>query len=178
MKKIAIVSASLRGNSNSEILASQFAQGAIEAGHEVEFISLKGKKLAFCTGCMACQKMKKCVISDDANQIADIVSSSDAVVFVTPVYYYSVSGQLKTLIDRMNCLYVRENRFKEAYLLCVAAEDEDHTPDGARKAIQGWVDCFEGVEFVNTFFFGGLDKAGEAKKEELLEEAKECGKSL
>lgn len=54
MKKVTIISSSLRGGSNSEILASEFARGAIEKGHEVHLISLKDRKIDFCKGCLAC----------------------------------------------------------------------------------------------------------------------------
>ena len=56
MKKILVISSSLRRNSNSDALAEAFAKGAAEAGNEVETITLKGKELHFCTGCLACQK--------------------------------------------------------------------------------------------------------------------------
>lgn len=55
-KKVVIISASLRKDSNSERLAKAFAQGAERAENEIEFISLSGKKLGFCTGCLSCQK--------------------------------------------------------------------------------------------------------------------------
>ena len=66
MKKILVISSSLRRNSNSDALAEAFAKGAAEAGNEVETITLKGKELHFCTGCLACQKTQRCVIADDA----------------------------------------------------------------------------------------------------------------
>ena len=63
MKKILIISSSLRRNSNSDALAEAFAKGAAEAGNEVETITLKGKELHFCTGCLTCQKTQRCVIA-------------------------------------------------------------------------------------------------------------------
>ena len=55
-KKVLIISTSVRNNSNSEALANAFAEGAREAGNEVETVSLQGKTIAFCKGCLACQK--------------------------------------------------------------------------------------------------------------------------
>ena len=69
MKKVLVLSTSLRKNSNSEILAMEFAAGAKEAGNDVEFLSLSGRKIGFCVGCLACQKTEKCVIRDDAPEI-------------------------------------------------------------------------------------------------------------
>lgn len=68
-KKVLVISTSLRSNSNSDLLAQRFAQGAEAAGHQVEMISLRGKDLRFCNGCMACLKAPRCVIQDDANAI-------------------------------------------------------------------------------------------------------------
>lgn len=85
MKKVVIISASLRKTSNSDILAKEFEKGAKTAGNEVEYISLVGKKIGFCVGCLACQKTQKCVIADDAAQIADQVKNADVLVFATPI---------------------------------------------------------------------------------------------
>ena len=70
-KNVLIISTSLRNNSNSEILAKETEKGAKEAGHNVEFISLKDKEIKFCKGCLACQKLGHCVIDDDANAITE-----------------------------------------------------------------------------------------------------------
>lgn len=70
-KKVLIITASLRAGSNSDALAEAFAQGARDAGHCVEIISLKDKKITFCQGCLACQSTQKCVIQDDAAALAE-----------------------------------------------------------------------------------------------------------
>ena len=105
MKKVIIISTSLRTGSNSDMLANQFIEGAKAAGHEVEKISLAEKDIKFCKGCLACQKLGKCVIKDDTNDIMQKVLNADVVCWATPIYYYEMSGQMKTLIDRMNALY-------------------------------------------------------------------------
>lgn len=66
-------------------------------------------------------------------------------VFATPIYYYEMSGQLKTFLDRMNPLYPKENSFREVYLLAASADDAPEAMDGAVKGIEGWVACFDGV---------------------------------
>ena len=109
-KKVVVISTSLRGNSNSEQLARSFAKGAEDAGNSVEFISLKGKKIGFCIGCLACQSKGECVIKDDALAIEQAVLNADVVAFSTPIYYYEMSGQMKTLLDRMNSLYPKDYR--------------------------------------------------------------------
>ena len=144
-KKVLVISTSLRKNSNSEKLAEAFASGAEDAGNVVEFLSLKDKTIAFCEGCMACHKLGRCVIDDDANMIARKMYEAEVIAFATPIYYYEMSGQLETFLDRMNPLYGRDNRFREVYLLASAADTEASAMDGAAKGVQGWIDCFDGV---------------------------------
>jgi len=134
-KNVLIVTASLRAGSNSDELAQAFARGARNAGHSVEVVSLKDKTLTFCQGCLACQKTQTCVIRDDAADIAEKVSSADAVVFASPVYYYGIAGQLKTLLDRCNPLYSRNYAFRQIYLLATAAEEGQTVVEGSVKAV-------------------------------------------
>ena len=108
MKKVVVLSTSMRAGSNSQALAEQFAEGARAAGNEVEFISLRGKEIKFCVGCLACQKLGNCVIKDDVPTIMELVLNADVVCWATPIYYYEMSGQMKTLIDRMNAMYPKD----------------------------------------------------------------------
>lgn len=178
MKKVVIITSSLRVNSNSDLLAESFKEGAVSAGNEVEVISLKGKKLAFCMGCFACQKLGRCVINDDANAIMEKICEADVVVWATPTYYYTMSGNMKTLIDRCNALFSKEYKFREVYLLTTATEDEEFTPKQVIGGVQGWVDCFEGVKFVDTLFVGGVTDPGEIKNNPGLKKAFEMGKNV
>lgn len=177
-KKVLIIETSLRTGSNSDILAESFAKGAKDAGNDVEIISLKGKKIGFCTGCFACQKLGKCVIEDDANVITEKILDAEVVVWATPIYYYEMSGQMKTMIDRANSLYPRDYKFREVYLLSTAAEDEAYTDEKAVSGLNGWIDCFEKVEFKGKVFAGGVNERGEIEGHKALNEAYALGKSI
>ena len=179
MSKVLVITTSLRAKSNSDILAKRLADGAKDAGHEVETISLKGKKIGFCIGCLACQKTQKCVLGDDAVEIAEKVKNADTLVFVTPIYYYEMSGAMKTLLDRLNPLYPSDYKFRRVYMLSTAAEDEADTPEKAQSGLCGWIDCFDKAEFAGSLFCGGINDAGEAaEKKKELEEAYEFGKKI
>lgn len=177
-KNIVIVTSSLRAGSNSDALAEAFARGAREAGHTVETISLKGKSIAFCRGCLACQRTGKCVMSDDATPIAERIAQADVVVFASPVYYYGLSGQLKTLLDRCNPLYSRNYAFRSVYLLASAAEDDPSTVEGSVHGLQGWIDCFEKAVLSGTIFAGGVSGPGEVDSHPAMQEAYEAGKAI
>ena len=179
MSKVLVISTSLRAKSNSDILTEKLIEGAKESGHDVEHISLKGKNIGFCIGCLACQSSQKCVIGDDAVEIAEKVKNADTIVLATPIYYYEMSGQMKTLLDRLNPLYPSDYKFRKVYMLSVAAEDEGFVPEKAVNGLQGWVDCFEKAEFAGSLFCGGIGDMGEAlKKTEELSEAYEFGRAL
>ena len=178
MKKVVVISTSLRPGSNSNALAEQFAEGAKTAGNEVEFISLRGKEIKFCIGCMSCQKTGACVFKDDVPAIMDKVLDADVVCWATPIYYYEMSGQMKTLIDRMNAMYPKDYRFREVYLLTTAAEDEEHTPKRAESGLQGWIDCFDKAVLKGHLFCGGVNDPRDISGSVKLEEAFGLGESV
>ena len=177
-KKLVIITSSLRKGSNSDNLAESFAKGAKDAGNEVETISLKGKNIKYCIGCLACQKTGKCVLKDDAAEIVDKVKNADVLAFASPVYYYSISGQLKTMLDRLNPLFPADYRFRDVYFPSAAHEDESKTAEGSVTAIQGWVDCFPKAQLAGTIFAGGVGAPGEIQGHKALQKAYETGKSI
>ena len=178
-KKVLIVSASPRTNSNSEALALSFADGARDAGHEVEFISLRGKTIHFCRGCFVCQETQRCVIRDDADEICQKALTADVLVFATPIYYYEMSGQLKTLLDRLNPLFPSDYAFTDVYLLSSAAEDADYVPQRAVSGVEGWIECFERARLSDTLFLGGVTESGEGRNHpDKLQAAYAMGRAL
>ena len=178
MKKVLIISSSLRKNSNSEQLALKFAEGAKSAGHDVEFVSLRDKEIKFCVGCLNCQKTQRCFMHDDTDIIREKILHSDVLVFATPIYYYEMSGALKTLLDRANPLYSSDYRFRNIYALATAAEDEDHVPQKAFSGIEGWIDCFEKAHLTDTLFCGGVNDPDDIKGSEKLQRAYDMGRSI
>ena len=176
MKKVIVISTSLRDGSNSDVLADKFIEGAVAAGNEVEKISLSGKSINFCRGCLACQKIGRCVIDDDANAIMLKVLEADVVCWATPIYYYEMSGQMKVLIDRMNAMYVLDYKFRDVYMLSTAADDDSNTPKRAESGLTGWIDCYPKSRLAGTLFCGGLEKPNEIKDNAKLQEAYELGR--
>lgn len=178
MKKVLIISASLRSSSNSDVLAQAFMKGAKEAGNEVAYESLSGKKIDFCIGCMACHKTGTCVLKDDAVELAEKMKTSDVIVFATPVYFFGMSGKLKTLLDRTNPLFSYPYDFREIYVLCTAAENEEATAAGTVDGIRGWIDCFVDAQLKGTVFAGGVSGPGEVNGHPAVVQAYEMGKKV
>lgn len=177
-KSVLVISTSPRRNGNSALLAEEFARGAQEVGNIVEKISLHDKTIGFCKGCLACQKTQRCVIHDDADAIAQKMLTADVIVFATPIYYYEMSGQMKTMLDRGNPLYSADYSFRDVYLLAAAAENGAHTMDGAVNGLKGWLECFPKARLAGTVFGGGVGGVGEIKGHAALLNAYEMGKAV
>ena len=172
-KKVVVLSTSLR--SSSELLAKSFVEGARDTGNEVEYISLKNKDIRFCIGCLACQKTGHCVIKDDVADIMNSVLKADVVVWATPIYYYEMSGQMKTLIDRLNPMYSKDYKFRDVYLLATAAEEGDEVFEKAITGLSGWIDCFEKTSIKGTVLCGGVSSGGDIFSNTKLKEAYNLG---
>ena len=161
-------------------MAEQFASGAEAAGHQVELITLRGKEIKFCVGCLSCQTTGACIFKDDVPAIMESVLKADVVCWATPIYYYEMSGQMKTLIDRMNAMYEQDYhyRFRDIYLLTTAFENEAYVPERAESGLQGWIDCFGKSKLKGHLFCGGVGAPKEIEGNGKLQEAYAMGKGV
>lgn len=98
--KIVILLGSPNRNGSTHLLAECFRRGAQEAGHTVEIIDVAHADIHPCTGCIHCGYEGPCSQKDDVEGIRAKILDADMMVFATPLYYYGMSAQLKTLVDR------------------------------------------------------------------------------
>ncbi len=177
-KRVLIISTSPRTGSNSEMLAAEFARGASDAGNDVELISLRGKDIRFCRGCFVCQTTRRCVIRDDADLIEQKMERADVLAFATPIYYYEMSGQMKTMLDRGNPLYTTDYAFRDVYLIAAAAENEDEVWERAKCGLEGWIECFPKARLAGCVFGGGVTEPKTVAESPAMEAAYEMGKNI
>ncbi len=176
MKKVLILSTSPRKGGNSDTLCDQFMAGATESGHQVEKIFLADKDVNYCVGCGLCLKKKgSCSQKDDMLEIAQKMVGADVIVMATPVYFYTMSAQTKTLIDRC-CAYYPDMKGKEFYFIITAAEDDiavmQTTVDGLRAFTHFLPDSKEKGIIYGIGAFG----RGEIKALPAMDEAYAMGK--
>ena len=172
-KKVLIIASSPRRNGNSEILADEFAAGAISAGHAVEKITLAGKKINFCTACYACHN-GTCCYHDDAPAIVEKMLTADVIVLATPVYFYTMCAQLKALIDRSVMVYPRITN-KEFYYLMTMAETDEKMFTGTVEALRGFAACCPDSVEKGIIAVPGVYEAGTIKGNPLLAKARQMG---
>ena len=86
--------------------------------------------------------------------------TADVIAFATPIYYYGMCGQMKTLLDRSNPLFPSDYAFRDIYLLATAADSAESSMDGAVKGLGGWIACFEKAALRGVVRGTGADGAG------------------
>ncbi|MFR6099855.1 MAG: flavodoxin family protein [Longibaculum sp.] len=141
-------------------------------------ISLAHQTISFCKGCLVCQKSQPCVIQDDANVIVEKMQKADVIVFSTPIYFYEMSGQMKTLIDRTNPLFIKDYQFRDIYLLATAADEDESAIDGAIKGLEGWIACFEKCQLKGVIKGVGVDQYGDKQSSRTFRKSLSNGKRL
>ncbi|MBR4885591.1 MAG: flavodoxin family protein [Lentisphaeria bacterium] len=175
-KNVLIIGGSPRIGGNSDILCDQFAKGAIEAGNQVEKISLAGKKIGFCTACYTCEKTGACPQKDDAAAIIEKMLAADVIVLATPVYFYTMSAQLKALIDRSVMVYPRIEK-KDFYYIMTMADTETENFRGTIEALRGLVLCCEESQEKGMICAEGVYQKGEVLEHTAMTQAYEMGKN-
>ena len=175
-KKVLIISASPRKGGNSDILCDRFMQGAEEAGNTVEKVSLRDLKIGYCMACYGCRGTKKCVQKDDMEELLSKMIEADVLVLATPVYFYSMDGQLKTMIDRTLSRYT-EMRDKDVYLIATAAAGR-RAMARTMDALKGFTDCLPGAKVRREIYGEGVYQKGEVESTPAYREAYEDGKAV
>ena len=177
MKKVVIISSTPRVNGNSEVLAKEFAKGATDAGNQVYFINLRDYDLNYCKGCYACKKIGKCIHNDGMDEIVNKILASDVLVLATPVYFYSMSGQLKVFIDRLVPVY--EEIRTDIYMILSQWDSDKEIMENTVNAIRGCTrDCLENCEEKGALAVGDVSSQNSIKnKTEVLKKAYEMGKN-
>ena len=166
--KIAILNGSPR-KQNTEAMVNAFAEGAKEAGHEVEILHVGKMKIAGCLGCEYCHGKGegKCIQKDDMEKLMPAYLESDMIVFASPIYYFSMTAQLEAALQRVYCIGKPAKAAKAALLLSSASGAYDAAIT-QYKAFTG----FTGIEDMGVCTATGDENKAEAKMAEIRAFAK------
>lgn len=175
MKNILILSGSARKGGNSDTLCDEFMRGAEKAGHKVEKIRIAEKHINFCTGCGACNTTHKCVQKDDMSEVLDKMLAADVIVMATPVYFYAMNGQMKTLIDRSVPRYT-DIAGKDFYFIITAADTDKAIMEKVIESFRGFTrDCLPDAHEKGVIYGLGAWQMGEIKSSPAMKQAYEAG---
>lgn len=176
-KKVLVLSASPRKGGNSDLLCDQFVLGAKEAGNHAEKIFLRDKEINYCMGCNACQGRGNCVQQDDMAGVLEKMVAADVIVMATPVYFYTMDAQIKTLIDRTVARYT-EITNKEIYLIVTAADNRKQAMERTLEGFRGFTSCLSGAKERGIVYGTGAWNMGDIKGSEAMKQAYEMGKQV
>ena len=179
-KKIMILNGSPRKNGNTTELIKEFTKGAKEAGNEVTELFLNEMNIHGCLGCFGGGKKtdSPCVQKDDMQKIYPIYKQADIVVLASPLYYWTVSGQIKVAFDRLfavaECDKDYRNPKKESILL-MAAEG-----NGFEESVYWYDRLMQHLKWksLGKVLCGGVMSIGDISGRKELVQAYELGKSL
>ena len=177
-KNVLILSASPRKGGNSDTLCDQFRKGAEEAGNRVDKIQLAELSIDYCSACYVCKKLGHCVKQDDMEQIIAKIRNADVIVLATPVYFYTMCAQMKTMIDRtLGGAQMPGLENKEFYLIATAADGKaamERTIDGLRS----YLECLPGAKEAGVIYGAGAWQLGDIQRNPAMQEAYQMGKSI
>lgn len=188
MTDILAVKGSARRNGNSDTVLD----AAVEAYRrnsrtepEVDTINAARLDISPCRSCHGCWETGRCVIADQMQEIYEQCLQAKHIVISAPVYFTSVPGHLKIMIDRFQCFWVRTYRLgqrpqrrRNGMFLCVGAMDDQRFFDSASLVIKSWMAALN-VRCSVARFYPGLDAPDDIRKHpEYLEDAEKAGEEL
>ena len=187
-RKVLIVKGSPRKSGNSAALAEQVAEGARAAGAQVESFYLHGMDIQPCDACDSCQGVEglDCIIDDDMQALYPILREADAIVYASPVYWFTVSAQLKLFMDRCYGM-ISDIDVPEEHALAgkrigvvLAYGGDDPFDSGAINAIRTFQDVFNYVpaEIVGIVYGYGSEAGEIRENRDVMEEAYDRGRQL
>lgn len=175
-KKVLILSASPRKGGNSDLLCDEFLKGSLDAGNKAEKIFLKNKNIGYCTGCGVCFGGKPCSQKDDMGEVLEKMIDADVIVMATPVYFYAMNGQMKTLIDR-TCARYQEISNKEFYFIVAAADGSKALMQRTIEEFRGFTYCLSNPKEKGIVYGTGAWQMGDIKGKPAMSEAYTFGKN-
>lgn len=178
-KKILVILGSPRKNGNTEILANSFIAGAEAMGNQIQKISLQGMKINGCFGCDYCSRNDgKCVQKDDMNILYDKLAWADIVVFASPLYFFGISAQLKTVVDRLYASLTKPFPVQQGILLLAYGSQDIHEVDLAVAHYQKLLSEGLGWQNGGVITAGGVLQKGDINGHPALLKAKNLGESI
>ena len=183
-RKVLVLLGSPRRKGNSAILAEKIAEGAKSKGASVSIVFLHGLNIAPCKACYACQKPKSkgCSIDDDMQPLYRAMREADAWVLASPVYWFTLSAQMKIWMDR--CLafpaYGKDPFEGKQIAIAMAYGGEDPFDSGCVNALRTFQDAYSyvGAKIVGMVYGSAMEPGDIKSNRALMREAKELGRKL
>ncbi len=174
MKVLGVV-CSLRKGGNTEILVELALASAREAGAEAELLTMFRKQIAPCDGCDTCFKSGICHIKDDMQEWLVKFDQAQAIIFGTPVFFWSLPGQAKVLMDRLYPLYTKGKLANKVGAVIAVAASSGHT--GVWQTYNNFF-CAAHMLSADVVYAFGREKGDVRRDRHAVAAAKELGRQV
>ena len=176
--KVTVITGSPHKKGTSALLADKFIEGAKEAGHELLRFDTAFEDVKPCLACEYCASHEgECVRKDAMNAWYEKLIDSDMIVFVTPLYYYTMSAQIKAVVDRFHGNNAKLAGNKKAMLIATSYGSDDWTMEGLERTYEGTL-RFMNWEDAGKLFATGCPAREVIEKTNFPNQAYELGKSI
>lgn len=180
---VVILQGSPHAKGNTARLADAIAAGATAAGAKVDKFFIQSLNIASCTACQGCQKpgARGCVIADDMGAIYKAAAGAEAIVFASPIYWFTMSSQIKKVMDRFYALITKNrHRFAGKRIgLAFTYGGDDLFDSGCTNAIRTFQDAFTYINAPITGMVYGSTGAGPIQANRpLMQKARDLGRQL
>ena len=177
-RKVLVLSASPRRGGNSDLLCNRFLLGARQAGHSAEKIFLKDKEINYCTGCGTCLNgIRRCPQKDDMAEVLEKMVAADIIALATPVYFYTMNAQMKTLIDR-TCARYAEISGKQFVFIVAAAGDSRPAMESTLEGFRAFLSCLNSPKEMGVVYGTGAWNMGDIQDKPAMKEAIALGAAI
>lgn len=177
-----------RINGNTDILLDAISEGikSQPAKIQIEKVYIRDLKISPCRECRSCDKTGICIVKDDMQKLHDKICDADYVIIASPIFYYNVTAQLKTVIDRSQCFWARKYLLKKqpvksgikGIFVSVCASKPPHFFDCAKKTVKYYFDAYD-IEYYRDFLVNKIDNYREIlNQKDILQQAFEFGKEM
>ncbi|MFC1725877.1 flavodoxin family protein [candidate division KSB1 bacterium] len=182
-KNVVIINGATRIKGNTDTLIKKIIESSTDPNLNIKLYTLRDKKIDDCIGCYNCYEKNKCSIKDDMREIHEAIQTANLLIFASPLYWWGVTGLMKTFIDRLYLYYPLKNRHlisgKKAIIITTMAVKE--VQEEAKILIEFYRLLFNRLDIktVDTVFFSGIMKKGELLENEgFINKAHLMGKNL
>ncbi len=187
MPQVIAIYGSPRRKGNTNLLLDQAVAGVQESGCSVISFHLQGMKISPCLEIYGCKKDGRCVIKDDFQLIYDAIIPAEGIMLASPIFFYSLSAQMKIFMDRCQAFWVKKHwidkrphgenaRIRKGFFLAAAASHGNRLFEGASLSVRYFYEALD-TELTEEHFFRGLDHAGDViEHQEYLDKMHMAGK--
>ncbi len=188
MKAVGIYGSPRKGG-NTDALLDSALKGIQLKGGNIERVYVRDLKISGCRSCYGCEKTGICIVKDDMQEIYPLLDEADAVILASPIFFYGVTSQIKSLIDRGQAMWARKSlsrknvkdgsiNKRKGYLIAVGATKGKNLFECAKLVAKYFFDALD-MSYEDALFFRGMESIDSAKQNpEALQHAHEFGKKL